>query len=1303
MKSLLPIILAVLAMLTASALAQSPGELNAGSQVVYTGSSDSYSLSWWGVANSTYLIETSDDLVNWSYLPVVESGSDSVIEWGFTSTSSSLFMKLEYISVPANQLSAAVFNGPEDTSTGLPGDWELFYFGTLGVDSTLDPNGEGFTVLQDYENGNNPIADQVVSVGSSVGEYLFHETSGTIAHDISSLHNNAVLSGSAGWETGGYDGERAVTLGGTTGQILISDSANQVLPAGGFPFSFAFWFQPASGTSGTSTLISAGVSGTTGFQLYIDSTLSPPNLVFLTSGTNRVDLAAPIPTAGWTEAAVAYDGTSATIYVNGVQQVSGTGTLVSDTSSILLGKGFNGNRSFDGAMEDLTLYRAALHWWDVQSLYDISTTATGPDFSGIPNWWKYEFLGSLTANPSAFVTWSGSQLTIGQAYENGLNPTDFYSGAIPLLNIVSGSGLTGSPNEFIPAPLVVNVTGSTGTPLIDAPVTFTVTSGTGSLQTTGTGSSLTTVTVLTDLNGNAQVFYKLPNAPNNTSDITAEAGSSGSMAEVSFSEASDSGTGTYGSPLVPSNVFGSINPDGSEAVTWQNNDNNQGPIYIYLQTAPGTWSVTGSLAAGTTSYTASASIAGLIEVGNNYSPGGSTGTVIGGTDPGIKPIVGIPAQSYAVVDLSGTAATSDVTLIALDDSNNTSFAYMSDSNTLKVKQWSNGTVQTLQSVTIGTGIEYDTDDNGEVYRTMYLYPGALAPNGTLYGGAEMGYDYAEWGTEPSFIVGFASTGGSTSLTVENDDVIFDPLEVDESIFTSSAGIGTATNNSFAGRGRTAFSGGKSFGFVSSSTANTYFTENSSTTIPSWLPSGTAVYGPGNFFLTLGLNDEGSMIFYNQASNEAQTDQLWNGSSLVLLSFVPTSINHQGSIVGNLPDVYDNPTGTPVIWEQGTSSTGTTTTFSALTGPPILHQALSEIGDIYPQMLSNAKSTDNSTRVLFNSDNPNDGYVLTLSASNQLSQVSSIQLPAGVTISNYKNINSSGLIAALGEPSAAATTEHALLLLPVDFTYNEVLSNPEVFNYIPTGTVGTPKLDTDITVTTQPSTAVTISGTPTGVFTPSSGSTSGTGTFNTTFSTKNKNSMTFNLTVESGTATSGPHQMLPAYYQSTFTVTGYYTPNETTFSGPTVTSTTLTTGYGTSRWKQYNISSPVAAKADFLQAVAIEGEGYLANGTHIVAHNKTQIGTSSPRLIKSTIVTDTQQPQGTYAPLVDGQSCAVTVGGPVPPKALIYVVDDQDQRSADEVVAGNELGGLYHIDLYCGFDKSYAGTISETDHVVLENY
>jgi len=225
----------------------------------------------------------------------------------------------------------------------------------------MDPNGEGFTNLQDYQNGNNPVTNQVVSVGPRVGEYLFHETSGTIAHDISSLQNNGLLSGGAAWTgTGnGYDGQGAITFDGTSGEVLVSDTGNQALPAAGAPFSFAFWFNPNAGLTGTTTLVTDQVPGVSGFEFGIDSTTSPPSLLFST-GTGGIQFETPFQPGAWTQAAVTYDGTTATLYVNGNAEASGTGALVSNTNTIILANGLAGAQPFAGAMENLTLYQALL-------------------------------------------------------------------------------------------------------------------------------------------------------------------------------------------------------------------------------------------------------------------------------------------------------------------------------------------------------------------------------------------------------------------------------------------------------------------------------------------------------------------------------------------------------------------------------------------------------------------------------------------------------------------------------------------------------------------------------------------------------------------------------------------------------------------------------------------------------------------------------------------------------------------------------------------------------------------------------
>jgi hypothetical protein len=52
----------------------------------------------------------------------------------------------------------SIFSGPFDASgSGLPIPWEMEYFGTTNINPNADPTGNGFSVLQDYIAGTDPL------------------------------------------------------------------------------------------------------------------------------------------------------------------------------------------------------------------------------------------------------------------------------------------------------------------------------------------------------------------------------------------------------------------------------------------------------------------------------------------------------------------------------------------------------------------------------------------------------------------------------------------------------------------------------------------------------------------------------------------------------------------------------------------------------------------------------------------------------------------------------------------------------------------------------------------------------------------------------------------------------------------------------------------------------------------------------------------------------------------------------------------------------------------------------------------
>ena len=153
--------------------AQTSTDPNEGSQLSQNATTGVYTFSWWGRAGRTYFIQQSDDLQTWTYLPVIESGAEQVIQWGFTSTQPRFFVRLEYADIPTDDPFDADFDGDGASNwnellqgtdplvanldgNGLPSDWEAFYGIAPGTDPNSMPDGDGLTLLQKYQQGIAP-------------------------------------------------------------------------------------------------------------------------------------------------------------------------------------------------------------------------------------------------------------------------------------------------------------------------------------------------------------------------------------------------------------------------------------------------------------------------------------------------------------------------------------------------------------------------------------------------------------------------------------------------------------------------------------------------------------------------------------------------------------------------------------------------------------------------------------------------------------------------------------------------------------------------------------------------------------------------------------------------------------------------------------------------------------------------------------------------------------------------------------------------------------------------------------------
>jgi hypothetical protein len=350
------------------------------------------------------------------------------------------------------------------------------------------------------------------------------------------------------------------------------------------------------------------------------------------------------------------------------------------------------------------------------------------------------------------------------------------------------------------------------------------------------------------------------------------------------------------------------------------------------------------------------------------------------------------------------------------------------------------------------------------------------------------------------------------------------------------------------------------------------------------------------------------------------------------------------------------------------------------------------------------------------DDPNAEMTVTIPGSWTL-QAGSAKVPVSIPWSSFPRWVAS--FDAYGTKANGGSVSASVPLSPVEIDFKLEHQGPpgptEVRNYVQENSrlqSGTkPDLRSDITIGVKPEfdlgTITTSRGTV-DTLNPASGLCGADGKFKTTLSTREKAPV---LKVKFKVFKSPDHNMLPALYKNQFHLTGYYTPSEADarWTGPKVTNTTVRIARNTPDEQLYTITSPRAAKRDFLRSLAIEGEGFLDDNTHVISQNVTTPGTSNPIETTSTIVIDNGQPKGTRnRNLVVDSSCAITRdpsnGVVIPDAATLHIVGQAGEWSAiDRVKLINSAGGHYHIDLYKGTDRAAAEGINTDADVILVDY
>src|SRR6266513_5324897 len=229
-----------------------------------------------------------------------------------------------------------------------------------------------------------------------VAYWNLDEGSGGVAVDASGKGNTATLGGGSSWAPGVT--KAAVLLDGVSGQVSVPNSP-ALNPPGAF--SIAVWVNPKVAASGFHAVV---VKNYTYFLYASVSGYCGNGGVLAGFANTAVCTATPLAANTWTHLAVTYDGTTLSLFRNGVLVASraASGAAPSSTGTLQIGASQFGEY-FNGLIDEVRIYDRALSASDIQAL--LGAAPTPP----VAAWRLDEGTGSVAADASG----NGNAATLG--------------------------------------------------------------------------------------------------------------------------------------------------------------------------------------------------------------------------------------------------------------------------------------------------------------------------------------------------------------------------------------------------------------------------------------------------------------------------------------------------------------------------------------------------------------------------------------------------------------------------------------------------------------------------------------------------------------------------------------------------------------------------------------------------------------------------------------------------------------------------------------------------------------------------
>ncbi len=215
-------------------------------------------------------------------------------------------------------------------------------------------------------------ADAVLA-DQPVRYYRLDEISGTTFYDAMASGNNGAITGgvtvgATGLLTG--DGDKAATFNGSSGYASCPTTG---LPSGNSAFTIEGWFSRSGTPSVVGIVAFFGTGGTSSEYAFIG--INGSNVIYGSAGTKTITSSTTAAINTVYHVVLTYDGTTATLYINGTSAGStSSGTVAISLSNMTIGS-INAGDYFPGTLDEVAIYGSALPAARVSAHYAAGTTA----------------------------------------------------------------------------------------------------------------------------------------------------------------------------------------------------------------------------------------------------------------------------------------------------------------------------------------------------------------------------------------------------------------------------------------------------------------------------------------------------------------------------------------------------------------------------------------------------------------------------------------------------------------------------------------------------------------------------------------------------------------------------------------------------------------------------------------------------------------------------------------------------------------------------------------------------------------